>query len=173
MKKADSRLFSMLVYLYRELSQQEKAYLAGQEKHSEIPEHLRPQLRLKKPSKGDGSVGVEKLLLSLFETSIKSFNHSDALKNKFRDKTVSLHPSGMSLSSVRKKHIPWRQGQQCVHMLRGHLLVQHGSCQLPYLFFKHFQCLYAFLVQRCLLARITINCTAHVWHAPEPLEQIT
>ena len=120
----------------------ETAYLAGQqrqqEQQAEVPEHLRQQLRLKKPPKGDGSIGVEKLLLSLFETSIKSFNHSDALKNKLRDKTVSLHPSGMSLSSVRKKHTPWRQGEECVLHL--------GNCVKPSCFLVSSTCFCTILV---------------------------
>lgn len=75
---------------------------------------MRQQIRIGKQVKGaQASAGVEKLLVGLFETSIKSFRHLDAVKTKLHDKTVSLHPPGASTSLLRKKHVPWRTGNAC------------------------------------------------------------
>lgn len=82
---------------------------------SRIPEPLKQDIRLGKQLKGaEANVGVEKLLVSLFETSVKSIKHTDAVRNKLHDKTVSLHPLGVSQSALKKKHVPWRQGDVCV-----------------------------------------------------------
>jgi hypothetical protein len=69
----------------------------------EMTDALRQQMRLNAGRKTkDGHLGVEKLLLTLFETSKKSFKHVDAIKSKLQDKTVSLNPLGANQSGRKK-----------------------------------------------------------------------